>query len=311
MATAARKKAEGSGEITIMEVQRGILDVCILGTSPLIMHCMSEKAGHELLLPAGPKTRADKQSNLKHNPLEEFRASPYFTDDNREPTLLALLPSMFKRAMGTAALDMAGANKSQIGRLVYVPGEKLPVWGVPRVFMSIVRNSDINHTPDVRTRAILPEWACRVTLQYTTPILRQQSIVNLLAAAGFQSGVGDWRQEKGSGSYGSFKMVSPEDRDFQRIIKTMGRTAQQDAIDNPVSYNAETGKMLAWFDVEIKRRGFSPDGVREIDSVAVSSRTEPPAGAAKKHIKEKKARAIRLKANAAHRGNGLSHVAAE
>ena len=39
-------------------------------------------------------------------------------------------------------------------------------------------------------------------------------------------------------------------------MKTMGRTAQQEAIDNPIAYNAETEEMLAWFDVEIKRRGF-------------------------------------------------------
>lgn len=280
MAT-AKKKADGAGEITIMEVQRGVLDVCILGTSPLIMHCMSEKAWQELIAPAGRKTTADKQSTLKHNPLQEFRASPYYIEEDDSPTLLALLPSMFKRAMGTAALDMPGANKAQIGRLVYVRGEKLCVWGLPHVFMSIVRNSDINHTPDVRTRAILPEWACRLTLQYTTPILRQQSIVNLLAAAGFQSGVGDWRQEKGSGSYGSFRLVSPDDADFKRIIKTMGREAQGRAIDDPVSYDATTGKMLAWFDVEIKRRGFSADGHRQFQDTVQAADAAPKASKVK------------------------------
>ena len=122
--------------------------------------------------------------------------------------------------------------------------------------MAITRSADMNRTPDVRTRAILPEWACKLRITFTKPILREQSIANLLAAAGFQSGVGDWRQEKGSGSYGSFKLVSADDKDFLRIVKTQGRKVQQDALDTPIAYNSETEEMLAWFNVETKRRGF-------------------------------------------------------
>jgi hypothetical protein len=122
--------------------------------------------------------------------------------------------------------------------------------------MAVTRSADIAHTPDIRTRAILPEWACELSITFTTSMLRESSIVNLLAAAGVQSGVGDWRQEKGSGSYGSFRLTNKTDPDYIRICKNQGRAAQQEAMDNPVAYNDETAEMLAWFDVEIKRRGF-------------------------------------------------------
>lgn len=257
----AGKASDSVGtEIQIMEVQKGVMDFHILGTSPLIMNRMSQKVWMELLAPKGRKTAVDKASSMKHNPLEEFRNSPYIIEDNAAPTLLAIMPTAFKRAMGTAALDTPGAKKAQIGRLVYIEGELLPIYGVPRVFMAITRSADINKTPDVRTRAILPEWACKLSITFTKPILREQSIANLLAAAGFQSGVGDWRQEKGSGSYGSFKLVSADDEDFNRIIKAQGREAQRDALDNPTAYNQETEEMLAWFDVELKRRGFAVAG---------------------------------------------------
>jgi hypothetical protein len=85
--------------------------------------------------------------------------------------------------------------------------------------------------------------------------------VNLLAAAGFQSGVGDWRQEKGSGNYGSFKIVAADDPDWNRIVNSQGRAAQQDALDDPVSYNAESGEMLAWFSKEKSARGFDKKAV--------------------------------------------------
>ncbi len=249
-------KGEKQTEVSILQIEQGRIDFCILGTSPLIMNRMSEKVKRELLAPKGKKNAAEKASTMKHDPLAEFRASPYTMADPKAPTLLAVLPTAFKRAMGTAALDMPGANRTQIGRLVTVNWDMQPVYGRPFVFMAVTRSADMNKTPDVRTRAILPEWACRLSVSFTKPMLREQSIMNLLAAAGLQSGVGDWRQEKGSGSYGAFKIVSPDDADFKRIVKTQARAAQEEAMANPEPYDAETGEMLAWFDVELKRRGF-------------------------------------------------------
>lgn len=252
----ATRKVETSSEIQVIEVVKGQIDFCILGTSPLIMNRMSQKVWHELLAPKGKKNAAEKASSLKHDPIKEFRDSPYIIENKAAPSLLGILPTAFKGAMLTAALDMPGTKRTQMGRLLTVDWDMQPVYGVPKVFMSITRSADMNKTPDVRTRAILPEWACRLTVTFNKPILREQSVANLLAAAGMQSGVGDWRQEKGSGSFGAFKLVSSDDKDFLRIVKTMGREAQQEALDNPIAYNAETEEMLAWFDVEIKRRGF-------------------------------------------------------
>lgn len=253
------KAADAGSEIQILEVDRGIIDFCIIGTSPLICNRMSQKTWFELLAPKGKKTESDKKGTMKHDPIREFRDSPYKIEDDSAPTLIALMPTAFKKSMGTAALDTPGAKKAQIGRLVYVEGELLPIFGIPKLFMSITRSADMNRTPDVRTRAILPEWACKLTIQFQRPILREQSIANLLAAAGFQSGVGDWRQEKGSGSYGSFRICSADDKDFLRIVKTMGRGPQVKALAHPVAYNAETDEMLRWFDKEVVDRGFKKD----------------------------------------------------
>lgn len=251
MATAASKGAE----VNILEVTRGHMEFCILGTSPLIMNRMSQKVWFELLAPKGKKTAADKAANVKHDPIKEFRDSPYVIAEENSPTKLALMVTAFKRAMATAAMDLPGASKTQIGRLIYMPGEMQPVFGIPRVFMAVTRSSDIKRTPDVRTRAILPEWACRIEVTFTKPLLKEQGIANLLAAAGMASGVGDWRQEKGSGSFGSFKIVAEDNPDFRRIVNTQGRVAQQEALDFPEAYNEETAQMLSWFSVEMKKRG--------------------------------------------------------
>lgn len=258
---ATTKKADAGSEISILEIQRGQVDFCVLGTSPLILNRMSQKVWHELLAPKGRKTAADKAQSLKHDPIQEFRDSPYIIDSPTAPTLLGVMATAFKKAMCTAALRTPGVNKTEIAQLVYVRGELLGIYGLPKVFMSITRSADINKTPDVRTRALVPEWACRLSITFAKPALREQSLVNLLAAAGFMAGIGDWRQEKGSGSYGSFRLADADDPDFLRIVNTMGRAEQRAALDNPVPYNDETSEMLAWFDVEVKRRGFElPSG---------------------------------------------------
>jgi len=244
-----------SEAVTILEVNKGSMEFCILGVSPLICNRMSEKAMRELLAPRGRKTTAEKAASMKHDPIQEFRDSPYQIIDESAPTLIGILPTSFKGAMRTAALDVPGAKKAQIGRLVYVHGEMLPVWGVPNLFMAITRSADINRTPDVRTRAIIPEWACRIRIDFLKPIINEQSVANLLAAAGFQSGVGDWRQEKGSGNYGSFKLVSEDDPDFVRITSTMGRKEQIAAFENPVAHDKETSDLLSWYGTEAQRRG--------------------------------------------------------
>jgi hypothetical protein len=241
--------------IYVPEISRQTILVNILGTSPLICNRMSEKARHELLMPHGPKNAAEKQANLKHNPLSEFRASPYTLIDESAPTFLALMSSAFKGAICTAALDLPGTKKAQIGRLVYVHGDYTAIYGIPRLLMSVTRSADMNRTPDIRTRAILPRWACRLEVSFVEPILKAQAIVNLLSAGGVTVGVGDWRPEKGKGNYGQFAVVNETDLAFQGALTEGGRSAQQAAMEQPEPYDSESAEMLEYWAGEVQRRG--------------------------------------------------------
>lgn len=253
---AVRKNTAGASSdiIEIIEVNQGRAEFCILGTTPLVLNRMSEKAKHELLMPRGRKTVVERATTLKHQPLEEYRASAHRLSDEAAPTYLAILATAFKGAMKTAALDLPGARKAQIGRLVYVESDYVGIYGVPQLFMAIVRSADMNKTPDVRTRAILPRWACRLVVQFVQPLMRAQAVANLLAAAGFTAGVGDGRPEKGAMSYGQFKIVAADDPEFLDVIRSGNRAAQQAAIVAPTCYDDETTELLEWFDVELGRR---------------------------------------------------------
>jgi hypothetical protein len=207
-------------------------------------------------MPAPRKTASDKASHLKHDPISEFRSAPMIIDDAAAPTLLAMPSTAVKGAMRTAALDLPGASKTQIGRLTYINGMALCLYGLPKIYTTIVRSADMNRTPDVRTRAILPRWAMLVDVTFVRPILRETSVANLLAAAGITVGIGDYRPEKGAGNHGQFKLVSPDDPEFLSVVASGGRAAQEAAMASPEAYDSETEELLAWFNVEVRRRGF-------------------------------------------------------
>jgi len=255
-------KKEKSTSVDVLQIERGAFSVCVLGTSGIITNRMSEKARRQLLLPPGRKSEAEKRSSLKHDPMAEFRSSPYVNRDDSSPTYIQALSVWFKKAMASVALDMPGVTKTQMERLLWAEGERIPLYGVPQMLMSVVRSADMNKTPDIRSRAILPRWACKVTISYVSPILREQVVANLFAAAGFMRGVGDWRAEKGSAQYGCFEMVNEDDPRFLEIVKNGGRKAQLAAMQSPEYYDEETKELYEWFLTESSRKGFKTNGAR-------------------------------------------------
>lgn len=245
-------KGKVNTEIDILELEKGRIECAVKGKTPLLCNAMSNKVINELLLPGEKKNRAERAASLKHIPREEFRSSMYKTDEG--PTLIYAPAEWFKAAISNAALDLPGPTKAQISRLVWVEGTKVPIYGVPLLHMGVTRCKDMNRTPDVRTRAILPEWACFLTITFFKPMLKRDPVVNLLAAAGSITGVGDYRPQKGKGNFGQFELA--EDDDFKRIVTEQGREAQEKAMAEPVCYDNEAETILAWWDSEVKRRGF-------------------------------------------------------
>ena len=241
--------------IEVSSVKQATVEFCAVGLSPILMHKFAPVAERGLLLPSGRKTSADKASTLKHDPVQEFRDSCYTTERADAPTYLLALSSAIKNAIAEVAKDLPGATKAQVGRLCYVDCEFVPVWGVPRLHMTMVRMADINHTPDMRTRACLPEWAVRFKVRYTEPLLNAKAIAQLVAAAGVIQGLGDWRPGKGKGSFGTFEIVSETDERFLRIVAEGGRAVQVAAMAAAEPYNDYADELLTWFKSEVERRG--------------------------------------------------------
>ena len=241
--------------VETIEVRRESITFILKGTTPVILNRMSEKAKREFLLPSQKKTSGDKRTTLKHDPYEEFANSPHRSPYDDDPTLIVMPSTAFKSALRCVAIDVpCASSKAQIGRLTFVEGEYVGIYGLPELRMDIVRQAGINRTPDVRTRATLREWVAILTVTYATPILNKSMIVSLMAHSGWLQGAGDFRPEKGAGNFGSWMLSDKKDPDVKRILK-IGRKQQLEAMSNPRLYNAETVELLGWFDAEVERRG--------------------------------------------------------
>ncbi len=247
--------AKATGVLEAIEVEPlkvGSMTVWLKGRTPLICNRMAGKAMRELLLPKGRKTKAEKEQLLKHDPVNEYRNSMNCRV-GKGPTRVVFPSPAIKGAIATAALETKGTNKTQIGRLVWVEGQSCDLYGVPQLFMAIVRSADMNKTPDVRTRAILSEWCLPAVIQYVKPQMSEETIAQLLSNGGIIVGIGDFRQEKGKGNYGQFQVATKAD--CKAIIASGGLKAQDAAIKKPTCYDADTQELLAWFTATVDQRG--------------------------------------------------------
>jgi hypothetical protein len=246
-------KVNAPTTLVIDALKQGRASLRIIGSTPMYFNAMSVKAKRSLLIGGGKKTASEKKE-IKHDPEQEFRDSVYRSAVG--PTLLAFPAAGIKNGMATAALVTDGVKKTDVQRLIFLPQEKVSIWGTPYLRMDVVRSADMNRTPDVRTRAFLPRWCAEVEVAFVTPTLSVHSVASLLSNAGVVCGLGDFRQEKGKGSYGTFRLVSTEEDEalWAELTSSEARDVQEAALADPQTYDEETRELWAMLRQERMRR---------------------------------------------------------
>ena len=248
------KKADVIQQVDIQPLVITQMSFRLVGTTPLIMNRQSEKMKHELMLPAKKLNRAAREQVEKHNPYEEYQAAAYVSALPSAKSFLHMPGGAFKRAITEAAIDIPGAAKAVIGRLVSLASTTIDVYGKPYVHFAMVRQGGMTKTPDTRFRCVLPEWACEIKINFVSNIITATSIANLVNGAGIIRGIGDGRVEKGALDFGQFVAVPEDDEEWHRIVNEQGRAVQKAAWETPVPYDRECADMLEWYDAEIIRR---------------------------------------------------------
>lgn len=247
------KAATEETTISVVPLKRASVKLRIIGTTPMFQNRMAAKAQQQLLVGSRKKSKADRAA-IKHDPMREYRDSAEIQPGG--PTALGLKVIAVKAAMCTAALETPGLTKTGTQRLLFMPGDFVPLYGTPQLRMDVVRSADINKTPDIRTRCYLPKWGAEISISFIIPQLSVSGIVALLCNAGVLVGVGDFRQEKGKGAFGSFRVLGEGEKDaeWDDLIKNHARKAQLAALEKPAYADATTEDLMEFFHAEVKRR---------------------------------------------------------
>ena len=273
--------------ITISEIQMTEMRFNLVGLTPLMPHSASAHAKGQLLYPSPRKNAAERATTMKHDPFAEYRDAAYqFSDIEVGETRLYQPASAIKAAIRDVAIDMIGTKKAQIGRLTTIVGERLPLYGTTRLKTMLVRSSDMNKTPDIRTLPCLGRWAVpNVIVSFVGSLIKEGSVANLVANAGIIVGIGDGKPQKGYFDFGKWRLAPDDDDELLDIIASGGREAQELALAEPEYYDLESEKLIEWFLNEQKKRASAPPA----DTKRRSALAPPVSPVKKKNGKEKHA----------------------
>lgn len=246
------KKADTT-EIQVPALKRASMRLRIVGTTGLFQNRMSEKMRQYFLTGGAKKTKAEKVA-IKHNPLEEYRNSAETVQSG--PTALGVKVVAVKSAMADAAIETAGVTKTAVQRLLFMPGDHAKLYGTPQLRLDVVRSADMARTPDMRSRCFLPRWGAELDVSFIVPQLSVASVVTLACNAGVLIGIGDFRQQKGKGSFGCFRVLGDgeQDDEWDDLVANHGRDAQLAALESPEYANEETRELMEFYESEVRRR---------------------------------------------------------
>lgn len=219
--SAAAKKELAPIELPRLDI--GMMEVTLVGDTPLIVHAWSMKAKREMLAKQLKKARAAKAAK---DPQADFEESMYRLPDGGYG-----FPSVaFKAAAVEAAMATTGITKAAVRRAFHVVGEDAEVQGAfegvqmrqnlvriagePRMREDMVRVG--MGTADLRYRAEFWPWSAAVLIRFNAAALSPEQLLNLFNIAGFSCGVGEWRPER-DGQSGMFHVATErEHADLQR-----------------------------------------------------------------------------------------------
>lgn len=203
--------------IELPRIEIRLMDVTVIGDSPLIVHAWSQKAKLEML---GKQMKKATGAREAKDPVADFEASLYRLADGGYG-----FPSVaFKAAAVTAITSVAGMTKVAARQAFQILGEDVDVKGAFEGTMArqnLVRLSgaptmreDLVRvgmgTADIRYRGEFADWSARLLVRFNANVLSEAQILNILNVAGFGVGVGEWRPEK-DGSHGTFHVATEAD----------------------------------------------------------------------------------------------------
>jgi hypothetical protein len=197
----AKAKSEEAEPIALAPLKKRIVDITVIGDSPLITHRVSDKAKKQILDRQMKRASAGREAR---NPEQEFQDSLYLLPDGS----YGLPAAAFKNAATSACRQTTGLPMTKAGISFHVLGELVKIQGSKPV----MREDHVkleSGVMDLRFRAMFPTWSATVRVMFNENSISLEQLINLFELAGMV-GVGDWRpgsKKNYSGNFGMFHVA--------------------------------------------------------------------------------------------------------
>jgi hypothetical protein len=170
------------------------------------MHRWDEKSKEQMLAKQMKKT-VKKEAK---DPEAQFESSLYRFGDGR----LGFPADAFKKAMVRGAKQL-GLVMTDMRTGFFVHGdyserddrELVEIEGTLSMREDMVRVG--GGTSDIRYRGQVSDWSAALTVSYNASVVSFDHVVNMLNAAGYGVGIGEWRPER-DGMFGRFSVITSE-----------------------------------------------------------------------------------------------------
>lgn len=211
--------------IGMTKIEKKTVKLRLVGDSPLVTHCWSEKAKKQMLDAMTGESKGKKKPPKR--PVQEFIDSlfwlshrPEITDDMTDEQAAAAFEKAVAdgAAFGFPAIAIKLAANSAAYRLGWVKnqmGLRGAYYIKPQVGDCVIIKGDapiMREDPvtvgiggtDLRYRGQFNNWYMDIEMVYTPAFgFTLEALVNVLNAGGFACGIGEWRVEK-DGQFGSY-----------------------------------------------------------------------------------------------------------
>jgi hypothetical protein len=174
-----------------------VVELTLVGDTPLIVHRWSEKAKKEMLDKQMKKAKLSKEAK---DPMKEYLDCLYYYD--RENNKYGFPSIAFKLAAVSAGGRFSdGLKMTELRGAFFVENEFVEIEGTPTMREDMVRIG--MGTADIRYRPEFKQWKTKLRIRYNANSISLEQLVSLFNLAGFGVGVGEWRPEK-DGQFGMF-----------------------------------------------------------------------------------------------------------
>jgi len=187
--------------VEIVGLKIDTVEVDIVGTAPLIVHRFGEKA----IKMISDKQAKKSKDRPERDPKGEMDECLYKFKDGKRTGFPAV---GFKAAMirGGSILGWTMKDLQQIIFVQGTEGDLVEIQGDYELRTDMVRVG--MGAADIRYRPEYKDWKATLKIRYNSSKISEEQVVQLVNAAGFGCGVGEWRPEKSkTGAYGTWMLM--------------------------------------------------------------------------------------------------------